>query len=98
MVVNERSGGERFDVQLARREQYLAVAPVDQVAVVIDGYEIVVGPNFLKLAKGLEQWLAIPQAHVLDCRRIGLNVLEGERRVAAENFRLHAVEPQRTAG
>ena len=67
-LMNVRVGSDA-GVQLARREQHLAVLPVDHVAVVVHGDEVVVGADLLQLPEGLQQRIAIPQPDVVDGRR-----------------------------
>ena len=71
--------------------------PVDPVAVVVHGDEIVVRADLLQLAECLQQRVAIPEPHVVDRRRVGTDVCQGQVRFAVEVARLHAVEPPRAA-
>jgi len=53
---------------------HLSVPAVDIVAVVVDGYEVVVGPNLLELAESLLEQRALPETNVVDSRGICLDV------------------------
>ena len=90
-LMKVRVGSDR-GVELPRREQDLAVLPVDPVAVVVHRDEVVVGADLLQLAEGLQQRLAIPEPHVLDGRRVGPDVRQGEVGLAGELAGLDAVQ------
>src|SRR3989449_2350312 len=92
-LVDERPGGERSRVQLARREKHLAVLPVDPVAVVVHRDEVVVGTDLLQLPERLEQRVAVPQPDVVDGRPVGPDVPLGEPGLASEVARHDAVQP-----
>ena len=51
--------------EFARRKAHLARLAIDQIAVVIDVNEIVVGTDNLELAVGAQQRAVVPQANVL---------------------------------
>jgi hypothetical protein len=97
VLVDERARGQRLGVELARREQDLAVLAIDPVPIVVDRYEVVVRADLLQLPKGAQQRRAIPQAHVLDGGRVGAQRGERERRDPLEVARLYAVDPPRAS-
>ena len=98
VLVDEGPGRQRRRVELPGREQDLAVPAVDLVAVVVHRDEVVVGADLLELPEGLEQRLPVPEPDVLDGRRVGLDVGQGEIGLALELPGLHAVDPPRLAG
>ena len=98
VLVDECAGRQRSDVELAGREQHLAVLPVDHVAVVVHRNEVVVGADFLELPEGLQQRLPVPEPHVLDGRRVGADVGQGEIGFAVQIAGVDAVEPPRVPG
>ncbi len=83
---------QRLRVQLARRQHDLAILAVDQVAVVVDRDEVVVGPDLLDLAEGVLQRLMIPERHVAQRHRVGVDVAPGQRRVPGQLALLDTLE------
>ncbi len=85
------------DVQLAYRQHHLAHRAIDLVAVDVDIGEVVVAPNDLCLAERLEQGPVVPQPQVGERRRVVVEQLAGERRLAGELALLDRVELERRA-
>ena len=98
VLVDPVAAGQRVGVQLARRQHDLAVLAVDPVAVVVDGDEVVVGADLLDLAEGVLQRLVIPERHVAQRHRVGVEVAAGQRRVAGQLALLHPLEREGVAG
>ena len=88
---------QRVGVQLARRQHDLAVLAVDHVAVVVDRDEVVVGPDLLDLAEGVLQRLMIPERHVAQRHRVGVEVAPRQRGVPRELALLDPLERERVA-
>ena len=63
-----RAGARRqlIDIQLARREQHLAVSAIDGVAVHVGIRENIIRPQRLDLRDGVMERAHIPQAHVVE--------------------------------
>ena len=97
-LVGPGSVGQALRVQLAGGQHDLAVLTVDDVAVVVDRDEVVVGPDLLDLAEGVEERLVVPQADVSDRVRVPLDVVPRQQRVAGELPVLHRVERIRLPG
>ena len=90
--------GSDAGVELARGNVDLAVAAVDHVSIVVHGRKVVVRSDFLELSEGLFEQVTLPQAHVIDRRRVGSNVRHRELDVALEIAGRDAVEPPSAAG
>ncbi len=97
-LVDEVPRRERRRVELAGREEHLAVAAVDPVPIVVHRDEIVVRADLLKLPERLQEGVPVPQAHVVDRRAVGLDVVQGERGLAAEVPDLDVVDVPGPAG
>ena len=81
--------------ELARRQHHLPVLPVDDVAVVVDVDEPVVGPDLLQLGEGEEQRRVVPEPHVPERRRVAGQVGGGQGLPGREVALLDAVERER---
>ena len=79
-------------MHLARREHHLAVLAVDHVAVVVHVGELVVRPDLLKLAVGLQQRRVVPEADVLDREVVAAQILAGQVLLGGEVPLLDVVE------
>ena len=88
---------QRVGVQLARRQHDLPVLAVDHVAVVVDGDEVVVGPDLLDLAERVLERLVIPERHVAQGDRVGVEVLAGQRGIARQLALLDPLEGEGVA-
>ena len=97
LLVDPGPARQAARVQLARREHDLPVLAVDDVAVVVDRDEVVVRPDLLHLAEGVEQRLIVPERNVLDRRRVALEVAPRQPCISRERPLLHAIEPERVA-
>ena len=95
--VDPRAAGQRRGVELAGRQHHLAHATVDVVAVVVHRDEVVVRPDDLQLAEGLQQRLMIPEPDVVDGLPIALDIRAGEFGVATQLTIVDAVERERLA-
>jgi hypothetical protein len=84
--------GQRRGIELAGGQHHLPVLAVDLVAIVVDRDEVIVGADLLDLPECLEQWLVIPQPHVLERAAVVLDVLPGEGGLAAQLALLDLVE------
>ena len=69
--------------------------PVDHVAVVVDGGEVVVRADLLDLPERVEQRPVVPQRHVVDRGRVAIEVGARQARVARQRSLLDLVEPER---
>jgi hypothetical protein len=94
-LVDPRPVRQAVGVELASRQHDLPQGAVDPVAIVVDRGEVVVGADLLNLRERLEQRLVVPQAHVLQRRRVAFDVLAAERRIARNRAFLDAVERER---
>src|SRR4029079_3525379 len=88
VLVDERPLGQRFGIELPRRQQNLTIASVDDVTIIVDRDEIVVRADGLYLPESLKQRIAIPEAHILNRRRIGADVGETQAGVTGELSRV----------
>ena len=92
-LVDPRSIRHALGVELAHRQHHLARLAVDQVAIVVDVHEIVIGPDLLDLRERLQQRTAFPETHVLDRAGVLDDVVRRELRVARQLALLDPVEP-----
>ncbi len=83
-------------VQLARRQHHLTELAVDDVAIVVDRHEVVVGADLLDLSERLEQRLVIPEPDVLERGRIVRDVVARQQRIAGQRTLLDVLEAERT--
>ena len=97
LLVDPGAARQAARVQLARRQHDLPVLAVDDVAIVVDPGEVVVGADLLDLPEGIEQRLVVPERHVLDRGGVAFEVRPREPGVARELPLFHLVEPERLA-
>ena len=97
VLVDPGAARQRLGVQLAGRQHDLTVLPVDQVAVVVDGGEIVVGTDLLKLSERVEQRPVVPERNVVDGGPVALEIGAGEVGLSGEWPFDHGVEAERCA-
>ena len=95
VLVDPRPARKAPRVQLASRQHDLPVLPVDRVAVVIDGDEVVVGPDLLDLAERVEQRPIVPERHVVDRRRVPLEVRARQAGFARQRLLHRSVQAER---
>ena len=94
-LVDPRPVGQAVRVELAARQHDLPVLAVDEVAVVVDRGEVVVGADFLELSERVEQGLVVPEPHVVDGVPVVLDVGQRKGGVARHLPLLDVVEPER---
>ena len=97
VLVDPGAARQARRVQLARRQHDLPVLPVDHVAVVVDGGEVVIRADFLDLPERVEQRPVVPERHVDDRCRVAIEVGARQVRVSCQRPLGHAVEAIRRA-
>src|SRR3972149_4136521 len=76
----------------ARRKHDLAIVPIDQVAVVVNVDEFVIGADLLELGIGREKRSVFPEPYVLDGCVVALEVGSGELFLGGEVLALNFVQ------
>ncbi len=84
--------------QLPRGQHDLQVLVVHGVAVVVHILEVVVGPDLLQLAVGLEQRLLVPEPDVLDRGQVLPDIREGQLLVRGKGLEFHVLQAVAKAG
>ena len=92
VLVHEGARRERTRIEFARREQHVSHLAVDHVAVVVHTDEIIICPDRLQLAEGLEERLTIPESHVVERRAVPDEVLGAQHLIPFEFAQLDLVE------